>query len=138
MLFRKHHLVLDPVPATADGFVRDVTTYPDAAELLLAADVLVTDYSSLMVDFAVTGPAAVLFAYDLETYERRGPRHVRRPRGRGPGPGRPHDRRAGRRAARRRHPRRGSASAFAARFAPHEDGRAAARAADVLFGPENG
>ena len=47
MLFRKHHLVVDPAPWTADGFLRDVSSYPDAAELLLAADVLVTDYSSL-------------------------------------------------------------------------------------------
>jgi CDP-glycerol glycerophosphotransferase len=68
MLYRKHHEVYDAVPATPDGFVRDVSTYPDATTLLLAADVLVTDYSSLMVDFANTGRPMLFFAYDLEEY----------------------------------------------------------------------
>jgi CDP-glycerol glycerophosphotransferase len=68
ILFRKHHYVLDPVPATADGFVRDVSSYPDATELMLAADVLVTDYSSMMFDFANTGRPMLFFTYDLATY----------------------------------------------------------------------
>jgi CDP-glycerol glycerophosphotransferase len=68
ILFRKHHYVIDPVPATADGFVRDVSSYPDATELMLAADVLVTDYSSMMFDFANTGRPMLFFTYDLGTY----------------------------------------------------------------------
>ena len=28
VLFRKHHYIVDPVPVTADGFVRDVSAYP--------------------------------------------------------------------------------------------------------------
>ena len=68
ILFRKHHYVIDPVPATADGFVRDVSSYPDGTELLLAADVLITDYSSMMFDFANTGRPMLFFTYDLETY----------------------------------------------------------------------
>jgi len=68
VLFRKHHLVFDPAPSTRDGFLRDASGFPDGAELLLAADVLVTDYSSLLFDWALTGRPAVLFAYDLETY----------------------------------------------------------------------
>ena len=35
--------------------VLDVSWHPDIAELYVAADVLVTDYSSSMFDFAVTG-----------------------------------------------------------------------------------
>jgi CDP-glycerol glycerophosphotransferase len=68
ILFRKHHYVVDPVPATADGFVRDVSTYPDGTELLLAADVLITDYSSLMFDYANTGRPMLFFTYDLDLY----------------------------------------------------------------------
>lgn len=48
----------------------DVTTYPDMAELLLAADVVVTDYSSLMFDITATDTPLVLFAPDREHYER--------------------------------------------------------------------
>jgi CDP-glycerol glycerophosphotransferase len=68
ILFRKHHYVVDPVPATADGFVRDVSAYPDGTELMLAADVLITDYSSMMFDYANTGRPMLFFTYDLDTY----------------------------------------------------------------------
>src|SRR5919197_5801424 len=68
VLFRKHHYVVDAVPATPDGFVRDVSAYPDGTELLLAADVLITDYSSMMFDFANTGRPMLFFTYDLEAY----------------------------------------------------------------------
>jgi CDP-glycerol glycerophosphotransferase len=69
ILFRKHHYIVDPVPETADGFVRDVSAYPDGTELMLAADVLMTDYSSMMVDFANTGRPMLFFTYDLDVYE---------------------------------------------------------------------
>ena len=68
ILFRKHHLVIDPAPATADGFVRDVSGYPAGTELLLAADVLITDYASLVFDYASTGRPILLFTYDLDSY----------------------------------------------------------------------
>ncbi|WP_327290908.1 CDP-glycerol glycerophosphotransferase family protein [Streptomyces sp. NBC_01198] len=64
LLVRAHPLVADTVPA-AGGFVRDVTGHPDLAELLLAADVLVTDYASLLADFAVTGRPVLLYTPDL-------------------------------------------------------------------------
>jgi CDP-glycerol glycerophosphotransferase len=70
LLARKHPQVLDAIPA--DGHVRDVSAYPDATELLAAADVLVTDYSSLMADFANTGRPILLYAYDLEDQQARG------------------------------------------------------------------
>jgi CDP-glycerol glycerophosphotransferase len=69
ILFRKHHYIVDPVPETADGFVRDVSAYPDGTELMLAADVLMTDYSSMMVDYANTGRPMLFFTYDLDAYE---------------------------------------------------------------------
>jgi CDP-glycerol glycerophosphotransferase len=71
VLVRRHPRVTGAVPASADGFVRDVTSYPDATELLLAADVLVTDYSSLMFDFANTGRPMLFYTYDLEAYRDR-------------------------------------------------------------------
>ena len=48
--------------------VTDVSTYPDAHELYLAADVMITDYSSVMFDFAVTGKPLLFYTYDLEAY----------------------------------------------------------------------
>ena len=48
--------------------VVDVSDRPESAELYLAADMLVTDYSSAMFDFAVTGKPMVFYTYDLAHY----------------------------------------------------------------------
>jgi CDP-glycerol glycerophosphotransferase len=69
ILFRKHPYVSDTLPPVPNGFVRDVSDYPDGTELLLAADVLLTDYSSLMFEFANTGRPMLFYAYDLEAYQ---------------------------------------------------------------------
>jgi CDP-glycerol glycerophosphotransferase len=68
LLVRRHPNVVDTVPEVGDGFVRDVSAYPDIAELFLVSDVLVTDYSSLMFDYASTGRPMLFFTYDLEHY----------------------------------------------------------------------
>ena len=48
--------------------VHDVSYHADVADLYLAADVLVTDYSSTMFDFAVTGKPIIFYAYDLPRF----------------------------------------------------------------------
>lgn len=48
--------------------VLDVTRYPDIADLYLAADALVTDYSSVFFDFAITDKPMVFLAPDLREY----------------------------------------------------------------------
>ena len=69
VLIRGHHQLADDVTAgQRPGFALDVTRYPDVSELFLATDVLVTDYSSVMFDFAATGRPMIFFTYDLEQY----------------------------------------------------------------------
>ena len=46
----------------------DATMYPDMQELLCAADMLITDYSSCMFDFALSGKPCLQFAVDIEAY----------------------------------------------------------------------
>ena len=48
----------------------DATAYPDMQELLCAADLLITDYSSSMFDYALTGKPIVRFATDVEAYQK--------------------------------------------------------------------
>lgn len=46
----------------------DVTRHPDINDLVLASDILITDYSSLMFDYAVTGKPILLLTPDLDQY----------------------------------------------------------------------
>ena len=71
VLLRRHYYLGHQPPLPDTARVRDVSDHPDIAELHLAADVLVTDYSSSIFDFAVTGKPVVLYAYDLESYRDR-------------------------------------------------------------------
>ena len=69
ILFRGHtntHLAHRPMHS--DGII-DVTTYGNVAELYLAADVLITDYSSSMFDFSVTGKPMIFLAPDIDDYK---------------------------------------------------------------------
>ena len=69
ILFRGHHHMADDVPeGSRPGFAINVTSYPDISELFLASDVLVTDYSSVMFDFAATGRPMLFYTYDLDQY----------------------------------------------------------------------
>ncbi|MFF2331138.1 MULTISPECIES: CDP-glycerol glycerophosphotransferase family protein [unclassified Streptomyces] len=66
VLVRRHPRVTGGVP---EGYgVRDVSAHPDTAELLLIADVLLTDYAGLMFDYAHTGRPMLFHTYDLEHY----------------------------------------------------------------------
>ena len=65
VLIRAHEQVARTVRLEDEDTVRDVSGYSEVSELYLAADVLLTDYSSAMFDFAVTGKPMVFFAYDL-------------------------------------------------------------------------
>ncbi|WP_116245007.1 CDP-glycerol glycerophosphotransferase family protein [Nocardiopsis sp. FIRDI 009] len=68
LMVRRHPRVVDSVPVVGEDFVFDVSLYPEVMELFLITDVLVTDYSSMMFDFANTGRPMLFFTYDLESY----------------------------------------------------------------------
>jgi CDP-glycerol glycerophosphotransferase len=125
---------MQAMPAVPD-IARDVTTYPDMADLLLVTDVLVTDYSSVMFDFVVTGRPIVFYGYDLPKYSTKRGLYVDL-REQGPGPVlstsaevvdalRSIDQVAAAHADRY--------DAFRATFAPRDDGKATARVVDHLF-----
>ncbi|MFC7328983.1 bifunctional glycosyltransferase/CDP-glycerol:glycerophosphate glycerophosphotransferase [Marinactinospora rubrisoli] len=68
LLVRRHPRVVDSVPIVGENFVYDVSLYPEIMELFLITDILVTDYSSMMFDFANTGRPMLFFTYDIESY----------------------------------------------------------------------
>ena len=68
MMFRGHTNTHNVSSTKAAGNSLDVTRYPDVTELYIAADVLITDFSSVMFDFSVTGKPIIFLAPDLERY----------------------------------------------------------------------
>jgi CDP-glycerol glycerophosphotransferase len=67
VLARQHYLE-DAALAAGAGRIRDVSAHPSVEELCLAADVLVTDYSSIMFDYAVLDRPIVIHAPDWDVY----------------------------------------------------------------------
>lgn len=53
---------------SVDGDYIDCSDYENEQELLLLADILITDYSSIMIEFALINKPIVFFAYDLDNY----------------------------------------------------------------------
>lgn len=138
LVLRLHYYVADRLTLSRDPRVVDASQHPDVAELYLAADALVTDYSSSMFDFAVTGRPVVLFAHDLDRYRDvlRGFTFDLRTEGPGPLLTRPHE------LAETLGDLPGVATAFEAQYAAFrrrwtslEDGHATDRVLDAFFGP---
>lgn len=69
ILFRAHYLVASQFDFAAyEGFVWDVSSYPDINDLYLASDLLITDYSSVFFDYAILRRPVLFYMYDLAAY----------------------------------------------------------------------
>ena len=64
---RLHPRAINKSMYLLDGVI-DLTDYEDMQELLLAADVMINDFSSSMWDFMLTGKPCFTFALDLQNY----------------------------------------------------------------------
>jgi CDP-glycerol glycerophosphotransferase len=138
ILLRGHHHMADDVPAgSRPGFALNVTAYPDISELFLVTDAVITDYSSVMFDFAPTGRPLLFFAYDLEQYRDDLRGFYFDLEAEAPGPllatsGEVIEALADLDAVASSH--QDAYQAFARKFCPLDDGKAAARACDRIFG----
>ena len=69
ILVRPHYFVADKYDIPEDGeFVFDGGRVGKIEDLFTITDILITDYSSVMFDFALTDKPMIFFAYDLEEY----------------------------------------------------------------------
>ncbi|MER5762626.1 bifunctional glycosyltransferase family 2 protein/CDP-glycerol:glycerophosphate glycerophosphotransferase [Streptomyces sp. NPDC002082] len=68
LLVRTHYLNSVTLPPSVAGRVIDVSKHHDITPLLALADGLITDYSSVMFDYAVLDRPMLFFAYDYEKY----------------------------------------------------------------------
>ncbi|MFI1166231.1 CDP-glycerol glycerophosphotransferase family protein [Streptomyces sp. NPDC020801] len=68
LLVRAHYLNRLTLPPSVAGRVINVSEEPDITPLLLLADGLITDYSSVMFDYALLQRPIVFYAHDWEEY----------------------------------------------------------------------
>lgn len=67
-LQRGHVRTLEEGASVAADAVIDVSTYPQINELYMVADLLITDYSSMMFDYSVTGRPMLFYTPDIAEY----------------------------------------------------------------------
>lgn len=65
-----HSLVKDVIPIQGYQHIRCFPEGVDNYEFLMGCDMLITDYSSVLFDFALTKRPVILFVYDAEEYAR--------------------------------------------------------------------
>ncbi|XPP25580.1 MAG: CDP-glycerol glycerophosphotransferase family protein [Leucobacter sp.] len=118
---------LDPA-----GRVIDASTHADVNDVLLAADLLVTDYSSVMFDAAVARVPMAFFVPDLASYRDRERGFTFDFEREAPGPLLT-TRAEVVEAARTGVPLTPAYEAWCARFTPYDDGRASSRVVDALI-----
>lgn len=73
ILLKLHPNIMDDainIDEKYSNFVFNFSHYGEMQELLLAADLLITDYSSVIFDFALTGNPIILYSYDLDEYKK--------------------------------------------------------------------
>lgn len=70
MIVKYHYLIMDAVDwSPYEGFIYHFDQSRDIAELFLVADLLITDYSSVMFDYSILKRPMFFFAYDFYKYK---------------------------------------------------------------------
>lgn len=68
LLQRGHVRTLEETANIRSAAVIDVSTYPQINDLFMITDLLITDYSSMMFDYSVTGRPMLFYTPDIEEY----------------------------------------------------------------------
>lgn len=70
ILVRAHYEVVKVLQLEDSEFIRNVSSYSQLNDLLIASDILISDYSSIFVDYSILGRPMLCYAYDYERYEK--------------------------------------------------------------------
>ncbi len=70
LLFRTHPYTNELLGVQFNDFVRDFTNYSDVNDLMKIADILISDYSATIFDYAILERPIITFAYDCDDYGR--------------------------------------------------------------------
>lgn len=71
VLYRAHYAVDKLEGKAPDNRIINVSDYPELNDLIIGSDMLLTDYSSVMFDYSITGKPIVIFSYDFLEYSKR-------------------------------------------------------------------
>ena len=71
ILFRAHYEVNKVLNIKNDGFIYDMSNYPNLNELLKISDILISDYSSIMIDYSILERPIYAYTYDYEIYNQK-------------------------------------------------------------------
>lgn len=69
VLLRTHPYTTEAMNVTFGDFLRDVTDYEEVNHLLIVADLLISDYSSINLDYAILEKPMLCFGYDYDAYK---------------------------------------------------------------------
>lgn len=90
LFIRLHPHIASSLKETLDGWqergIYNVSEYPEIATLLAAAEVLITDYSSIVFEYCLLERPMLFYAYDLKEFEQTGRSFYRDYRSFVPGP----------------------------------------------------
>ncbi len=68
VLLRTHHQTDTALGIEYNDFVIDVSKYPFVNDLMIASDLLITDYSAIAFDYSILCRPILVYAYDYEEY----------------------------------------------------------------------
>lgn len=68
ILFRAHHQTTRVLGVKYDEFVWNMSDYPNVNDLMIASDILITDYSAIAFDYSILCKPIFCYAYDYDTY----------------------------------------------------------------------
>lgn len=68
VLFRAHYEISKSLDIKDNEFIRDVSAYSSLEDLMIVADILVSDYSSIFFDFSIMDKPMICFAFDYAEY----------------------------------------------------------------------
>ena len=69
VFLRTHPYTTELMNVVFNDFVRDYINYPQVNDLLIAADVLISDYSCIQLDYAILGRPQICYGYDYDEYK---------------------------------------------------------------------
>lgn len=71
VLFRAHPIIINKIKLNKKSeFILDVSNYADNNELMIASDILISDYSGIFFEYGILHRPMYCFGYDYEQYEK--------------------------------------------------------------------